>query len=117
MEFPQLNKYDSLIEKHLNPSCSSFQPYTYDPCPINPHNLNELLSDIDEINVARSYSVKRLNEAMHFSSTKRKSNQSSEETLECDFADSRTYKSERSERSKKSNRSLIFANQNFSKNK
>lgn len=65
--------------------------------------------------MSRSYEAEKIKMAEE--TLKVKSNQSSQETLECELADSRTLKSDQTVRSKKSNRSLIFAPQKFNKQK
>lgn len=79
--------------------------------------MDEILNNIEEINSARSYQVRNIHEQQNtMSSSKVNSNISSEETLSCD-KELQTYNSQKVRNKKKEGKSLIFAQQNFNKNK
>jgi hypothetical protein len=106
-----------LIEKHLKPTYEPYHAFSYEADPIAKLHFEEILSNIEEINLARSFQIRSIGEQENtMSSSKVKSNVSSEETLECD-RDVQTYHSERRGEKRMTSKSLIFAYQNFNKNK
>jgi hypothetical protein len=50
-----MNKYESLIERHLRPSFDPLHALSFDAEPLPRQQITDLLSDIDEINLSRSY--------------------------------------------------------------
>ena len=112
---PEMNKYESLVEKALKPSQEELHPLTFSDHPFQP-NMKELLNNIQEVNLARSFSLQPLRDtSLPQPLMASKSHHCSEETLS--YGDSGTVQSERTARASQPRRSLIFASRKFAKRK
>lgn len=110
-----MNKYESLVERRLTGSAEGKVPFSFQAPPLPKESLEELLSDIDEINLARSFLPPRIEEQ---DNTMSSSNINSPDSREECHHDDPTLPSSRRDTKRSMGRSLIFAGkQSFNKKK
>lgn len=110
-----MNKYESLVERRLTNSAEGKVAFSYQALPLPKESLEELLSDIDEINLARSFLPPRIEDQ---DNTMSSSNINSPDSREQCNDDHPTLPSSRRDTKRSMGKSLIFVGkQGFSKKK